>query len=334
LTEASLPFITAGECIGNLIVGQVFLKEPDTDLFVRQAENYGFDREDYISAIKEVPVVDETEFRFIMDYFSELMPLLGDMAFQAYKYKELSDRLMIRTEELEYVNNELESFSYSVSHDLRAPLRHIMGFIELFNKKYSGSIPDQGKHYFDVIYSSTKNMSVLIDELLKFCRNGRAEITKADVDMDEVVKELLMSIKEDAGDRSICWNVDRLAPARCDKEMFKLVWQNLIENAVKFTGKKPEAVIEIGCCEENGRPVYFIKDNGAGFDMRYSQKLFGVFQRMHSKDEFDGTGIGLATAKRIISRHGGKIWAEAATDKGAAFYFNIPGEGETQKDEF
>jgi signal transduction histidine kinase len=328
LTEAATPFIVDGEHIGNLIAGQVFLKPPDIDFFIQQADQFGFNKDEYIQAIKEVPVVDETELRRIMVFYSELTTLLGSMAQQAHQYKVQTDKLSIRTAELEYVNSELEAFSYSVSHDLRAPLRHIMGFIELFNKKFSHAIPEQGRHYFDVIYDSTQSMSVLIDELLQFSRNGRAELMQTDVSMNDIVADEIKILTEGLkSQRNIQWRIGALAPAHCDKEMFKLVWRNLIDNAVKFTQKKPEAVIEIGCYDENGQTVYFIRDNGAGFDMKYSQKLFGVFQRMHTSEEFNGTGIGLATVKRIISRHGGRIWADAQPENGAAFYFTLSRKG-------
>jgi light-regulated signal transduction histidine kinase (bacteriophytochrome) len=318
-----------GEHIGNLIAGQVFLKPPDIDFFIQQAVQFGFNKEEYIHAIKEVPIMDETELRRIMVFYAELTTLLGSMAQHAYQYKIQSDKLSTRTAELEYVNSELEAFSYSVSHDLRAPLRHIMGFIELFNKKFSDTLPDQGRHYFDVIYNSTQSMSVLIDELLQFSRNGRAELMQTDVDMNDAVAGEIKIITEGLKNRkNIQWRIGTLAPAHCDEVMFKLVWRNLIDNAVKFTSKKVEAVIEIGSYDDKGQAVYYIKDNGAGFDMKYAQKLFGVFQRMHTSEEFNGTGIGLATVKRIISRHGGRIWADAKPENGAAFYFTLSRKGD------
>lgn len=326
LTDAATPIVVDGEHIGNLVAGQVFLKAPDVDFFMAQAVESGFDAQEYLRAIAEVPVVDESELRRIMAFCSELTSLLGRTAKQAYQYKELSDKLVRRTSELEYVNSELEAFSYSVSHDLRAPLRHIMGFIELFNKKFAGMLPEQGKHYFDVIYDSSKHMSLLIDDLLQFSRNGRIEMMRADVDMNGIVNEVIAGLPEEAKNRSIRWHVGNLPPAFCDREMLRLAWHNLIDNAVKFTQKKEEAVIEIACSRQNGQDVYSIKDNGAGFDMQYAQKLFGVFQRMHTKEEFDGTGIGLAFVKRIISRHGGRIWAQASLGCGAAFYFTLSGE--------
>lgn len=328
LTEAATPFIVDGEHIGNLIAGQVFIAPPDIDFFHWQAQQYGFNKDEYIEAIMEIPVINESELRRIMMFYSDFTNLLGSMAKQAYSYRALSDKLSQRTAELEYVNSELEAFSYSVSHDLRAPLRHIMGFIELFNKKFANSIPDQGKHYFDVVYDSTKSMSLLIDDLLEFSRNGRVEMMHSNVDMNDIVADQIKKIQEGLNRQNIQWHIGLLAPAFCDKEMLTLVWRNLIDNAIKFSQKKPETIIEIGCYDENGQVVYYIKDNGAGFDMRYAQKLFGVFQRMHLKEDFDGTGIGLASVKRIISRHNGVIWADASPDNGAAFCFKLSGKGD------
>lgn len=328
LTDAATPIVVDGERIGNLIAGQVFLREPEMDYFARQAELCGFDKGAYLASIAEVPVLDEAELRSIMAFYAELTALLGAMAKQAYEYKELSDRLARRTAELEYVNGELEAFSYSVSHDLRAPLRHIMGFIELFNKRCSNELDEKGRHYFDVIHSSAQNMSRLIDELLQFSRNGRAELVREGIDMNAVMTEALNGLTDETQGRLIRWNVSWLPPSRCDREMLRLVWHNLISNAVKFTGKTPEAEISIGSFQDGGENVYFIRDNGAGFDMRYAQKLFGVFQRMHTKEEFDGTGIGLANVKRIVSRHGGRIWADASPGGGASFYFTLSQEGE------
>ena len=323
LAEAIAPFVVDGEKIGNLIVGQFFLEAPDIDFFITQAKQYEFDTKAYIKAVKAIRVINQNELAQIMIFCSELTSLLYTTAKQARLFKEQANKLANRTKELEYVNNELEAFSYSISHDLRAPLRHIMGFIELFNKKYADTLPQQGKHYFDVIHESSKNMGVLMDELLQFSRNGRIEMKQSDVDMNDIVASCVQSIMENIKDRCIEWRIGALWPAMCDKEMLKLVWTNLIDNAVKFTQNTQAAQIEVGCFKENKKIVYFIKDNGAGFDMRYAQKLFGVFQRLHLKEEFNGTGIGLASAKRIISRHGGRIWAQASPNKGAAFYFTL-----------
>lgn len=238
--------------------------------------------------------------------------------------ENLEQRVEDRTRQLKEANQELEAFSYSVSHDLRAPLRHINGFIDLLANNYTDQLPEKGKHYFDVIVNSTQQMGALIDDLLQFSRTGRQEMQKINLNMNEVLQEVFNISKNDTVNRNIEWKIATLPVVFGDSALLRLVWYNLLNNAVKFTNAKNPAIIEIGYREEAQEFVFFIRDNGAGFDMKYAHKLFGVFQRLHSKREFDGTGIGLANVRRIILRHGGRTWADAQPDKGAVFYFTIP----------
>ena len=237
---------------------------------------------------------------------------------------ELEDRVKIRTAQLEASNKELEAFSYSVSHDLRAPLRHISGYVELLTSRFHSALSDKGQHYLDSIADSSHQMGLLIDNLLQFSRTGRAEMRRSDSDMNEIVREAIESVSQDNPDRSIEWTVAKLPSVFCDRAMMRLVWINLLSNAVKFTRTREKALIEIGVKVETKEVIFFIRDNGVGFDMQYAQKLFGVFQRLHPTEEFEGTGIGLANVNRIVMRHGGRTWAEAEPDKGAIFYFSIP----------
>jgi PAS domain S-box-containing protein len=237
---------------------------------------------------------------------------------------ELEDRVAERTTELEAANKELEAFSYSVSHDLRAPLRHASGYVDLILKRCQSDLSEKGKHYLDSIADSVRQMGVLIDDLLHFSRTGRAEMRRKDINMNEVLAEVLAHLRHDHSQRVIEWTVAEMPPVFGDEAMLKLVWMNLLGNAVKFTRTRRKAEIEIGARTENGENVFFVRDNGVGFDMRYSQKLFGVFQRLHSVEEFEGTGIGLANVRRIVSRHGGRTWAESEPDKGATFCFTLP----------
>ncbi|MCU0474284.1 MAG: PAS domain S-box protein [Bacteroidales bacterium] len=237
---------------------------------------------------------------------------------------ELEDRVAKRTAQLEASNKELEAFSYSVSHDLRAPLRHVSGYVELLSKRFQSDLPEKGQHYLNSITDSVHIMGMLIDDLLQFSRTGRMEMHQSDFDMNEVVKEVIESQLKDNPDRKIEWVVGKLASVNGDEAMLRLVWINLLSNAVKFTRTRKKARIEIGVGEENKELVFFVRDNGVGFDMQYAQKLFGVFQRLHPTEEFEGTGIGLANVQRIVLRHGGRAWAEAEPDKGAVFYFSIP----------
>jgi PAS domain S-box-containing protein len=237
---------------------------------------------------------------------------------------ELEQRVSQRTSQLESVNKELEAFSYSVSHDLRAPLRHVNGYAELLSEQCQKELPEKGLHYLEEIIDSIRQMGVLIDDLLKFSRSGRVEMRESIIDMNRIVEEVSERLRQDNPQRNIEWSIAQLPSVRCDNAMMHLVWENLLSNAVKFTRTRKMARIEIGVREENKEFVFFVRDNGVGFDMQYAQKLFGVFQRLHSTAEFEGTGIGLANVHRIIARHGGRTWAEAEQDKGATFYFSLP----------
>ncbi len=236
----------------------------------------------------------------------------------------LHGKIIERTAQLEEAVKELEAFTYSVSHDLRAPLRHINGFVDLLSEKFQDTLPEKGKHYLDTIADSTRHMGTLIDDLLQFSRTGRQEMHHSKLDMNTLFQEVLKRIKQDVSNRNINWVVGHLPPVVGDYSLLQLVWMNLLSNAVKFSSRIVEARIEIGVKKEENEYVFFVRDNGAGFDMQYAHKLFGVFQRLHSAAEFEGTGIGLANVRRIISKHGGRTWAEAELDKGATFYFSLP----------
>lgn len=228
--------------------------------------------------------------------------------------------------ETQKINKDLESFSYSVSHDLRAPLRSINGYSQILIEDYSGKIDEEGNRILNVIITNAKRMGQLIDDLLEFSRLGRQEIRKVLVDVNEQVKNISGELLEREEGRKIELNVQPLGMAAIDQAMMRQVWINLIGNAVKYSRNKEIAKIEIGKMDADNKDhvVFFVKDNGAGFDMAYLDKLFGVFQRLHKTNEFEGTGVGLALVKRIIDRHGGKIWAEGKVGEGATFYMELP----------
>jgi PAS domain S-box-containing protein len=238
--------------------------------------------------------------------------------------EDLENRVILRTRQLEAVNKELESFSYSVSHDLRAPVRHIIGFSEIIKNECSEQLSEEAKHYLNTISGSAQKMGVLIDDLLSFSRTGRAEITKSCIDMNQVVADALSQVRLSMEERHIDWNVSTMPGVWGDYNLLRQVWINLFDNAVKYTKTRENPVISVGFRDEPDETVFYIYDNGVGFDMRFAHKLFGVFQRLHSISQFDGTGIGLANVRRIISRHGGRTWADAEVDKGATFYFSLP----------
>jgi len=237
----------------------------------------------------------------------------------------LNQELAKRSADLESINKELEAFAYSISHDLRAPLRHMAGYTELLQKKASSVVDEKSNRYMAMILESAKRMGDLIDDLLAFSRIGRAETQKTLVSLAQLAREALTEVRQDTEGRDIAWKIGALPDFYGDRSMLRVVLVNLIANAVKFTRPRLRAEIEIGCAEgSRDELIVFVRDNGVGFDMKYVHKLFGVFQRLHQSDEFEGTGIGLATVQRIIHRHGGKVWAEGLVDSGATFYFSAP----------
>jgi PAS domain S-box-containing protein len=238
-----------------------------------------------------------------------------------------NSRRKMAEQETQRAYKELESFSYSVSHDLRAPLRSINGYGQILKEDYGDKLDDEARRIVSVIINNGKRMGQLIDDLLDFSRMGRKEITTSTIDMNEFVGSIATDLMERERDRKIDLKVNELGGAHGDPSMLRQVWLNLISNAIKYSRKREEAIIEIGRLVKDDEVIYFVKDNGAGFSMAYYDKLFGVFQRLHKIQDFEGTGVGLALVKRIIERHGGKIWAESKPEEGATFYYSIPESG-------
>jgi PAS domain S-box-containing protein len=246
-----------------------------------------------------------------------------------HRIRELNDSLAQRNAELNVINQELEAFSYSVSHDLRAPLRAIDGFSRILIDEHAGQLDDTGKDRLERVRRAAQHMGALIDDLLKLSRVTRSEIQFQQVDLSALAAEVAEELRRQEPERRVqCAIVPGLVTLG-DKRMLRIALDNLLGNAWKFTGRQKEAHIEFGVNVQEGRPVYHVRDNGAGFDMAYANKLFGAFQRLHDASEFPGTGIGLATVQRIIHKHGGQIWAEAAVDQGSTFFFTLPQRGDT-----
>ncbi|MGC4034728.1 MAG: ATP-binding protein [Chitinophagaceae bacterium] len=239
-------------------------------------------------------------------------------------YGELEKRVQERTMELEQANKGLEAFSYTVSHDLQAPLRIINGYASILQEDYADALPEEGKKLTKKIKDSGNHLSLMINHLLDFFRTGKQTPQKTVTGMSRMVNEISTELKQHEAGRKIRFSISDLPDAEADPMLIKQVWMNLLSNAVKYTQKKSEAVIEVGAEKKAKEYVYHVKDNGAGFDMRYYDKLFGVFQRLHSPKDFEGSGIGLATVQKIVNQHGGKIWAEAKPGEGASFYFSLP----------
>jgi two-component system sensor histidine kinase/response regulator len=237
---------------------------------------------------------------------------------------ELDQRVVERTAQLDAANKELEAFSYSVSHDLRAPLRHVQGYVDMLGREAENQLSENGRRYMKTIADASREMGVLIDDLLAFSRMGRAQMAETTVSLNGLAQESIQSLEMVTRGRNIVWTIPPLPAVQGDPAMLRQVLANLLGNAVKYTRPRDPAEIELGCDgTEDGRLIFLVRDNGVGFDPQYAHKLFGVFQRLHRADEFEGTGIGLANVRRIIARHGGRTWAEGAVDKGATFYFTL-----------
>jgi light-regulated signal transduction histidine kinase (bacteriophytochrome) len=250
-----------------------------------------------------------------------LMLRLKETEDELNKQREYLDKLV---QELGAANKELESFSYSVSHDLRTPLRAIDGYSRMLLKKYGDKIDEDASRMLSVIRSNTERMGVLIDDLLSFSKAQKDNIKVSEIDMDKLITETCNGIRAENHERELELKITKMLPANGDFSLIKQVLVNLISNAVKFTKNRKPGIIEISSYREAGKIVYCLKDNGVGFDMAYYDKLFGVFQRLHSNEDYEGTGVGLAIVRRIINRHGGQVWAEGEMDKGATFCFTLP----------
>jgi light-regulated signal transduction histidine kinase (bacteriophytochrome) len=245
--------------------------------------------------------------------------LLKEIGERIKAEKALEENLI----QLESANKELEAFTYSISHDLRAPLRSIDGYTKILFEDYYEKLDEQAKHSMNVVMRNARKMGQLIDDLLSFSRYSKTEMMKTQTDLQGVVENILKEYEGQYQGRSLEIVLKKLKPVICDINMIRQVWQNLISNAFKYSSKKDKIKLEIGCFQENEMQVYYVKDQGVGFDMQYAGKLFGVFQRLHKLEQFEGTGVGLAIVQRIIARHGGRVWAEAKVNEGATFYFSL-----------
>jgi light-regulated signal transduction histidine kinase (bacteriophytochrome) len=237
---------------------------------------------------------------------------------------ELERRVTERTAELAEANRELESFTYSVSHDLRAPLRHVHGYAEILKGDFADKLPEDAQTVVKRIVVGTENMGRLVDDLLRLARIGRQELALRPTNLNLVIQEVLDELKAETAQRKIEWKIQTLPEVSADPGLIKIVFTNLLSNAVKYSRNREQAIIEVGLHEQpDAGPVFFVRDNGVGFDMKYADKLFGVFQRLHKQEQFEGTGVGLAIVDRIIRKHRGRIWAESEPEKGSTFYFTL-----------
>ena len=237
---------------------------------------------------------------------------------------EMNEKLQKRTEKLEDANKELESFAYSVSHDLRVPLRAIDGFSRIVVEDYEDKLDDEGQRLLGIIRENTKKMGQLIDDILLLSRAGRQEMKFTEINMEELTKKIFEDQKMSTNTDNIQLKINNIPPCYGDRVLIQQVLTNLIANSFKFTEPKEERIIEVGSTNNGNETIYYVKDNGVGFDMKYKDKLFGLFQRLHGADEFKGTGVGLSIVQRVIRRHGGSVWGEGKLNEGASIYFSIP----------
>ncbi len=330
---------SADEFIAHPKLIQEIVFEEDGEMIIEHHKNSHLD---HISHDLEYRIITkEGELRWISHSCSPIFNEKGEYLGQRGTNRNITDRkraeielsklndtleqrVIERTSQLEAANKEMEAFSYSVSHDLRAPLRHINGYVDLLNDKYLDILPEKAQHYLNTISGASKQMGTLIDDLLHFSRTGRQEMHKTQIDMNLLVEDALEKIRPDTAVRTIKWKIQRLPGLNGDASLLKLVWINLLDNAVKYTKYRETAEISVEYKSEKDSYIFCVRDNGVGFDMKYAHKLFGVFQRLHNQTDFEGTGIGLANVQRIIHKHNGRVWAESEPDKGSAFYFSLP----------
>jgi len=292
-----------------------YLAHPVTRPMGAEGERYGMHKSG-----AEFPV-DLSLSHLHTDQGQILMSIVCDMT----ERKRAQEELKLRTIELEAANKELEAFTSSVAHDLRAPLRHVDGFSRILIEEHAGQLDAEGRRLLDRVRHATQHMGELVDDLLNLSRVSRRELSPLVTDLNPLVRDVISGLQTSCQDRRVEFRVGTLPFAECDPGLMRQVFANLLANAVKFTRPRDPAIIEVGQSEHNGSRAIFVRDNGVGFSMKYADKLFGVFQRLHRSEDFEGTGVGLVTVQRIVQKHNGRIWAEAEVDRGAAFYFTLEG---------
>ncbi len=319
--------VLGASLIAAFLVSSVFGKST-AEPIVRLAEIARVVSRDKNYSLRASAAGTHDELDTLIEAFNEMLVQIQERDVALKKAgAELEQQVERRTAQLTAANQELAAFSYSVSHDLRAPLRHIAGFSAILMEDHGAQLVPAAQSYLTRIQDATENMAELIDDLLNLARIGQQDMRRNRTDLNVLVEGAIKDLETEEAGRQIDWRVKSLPTLDCDAGLIKIVFANLLSNAVKYTRGREPAVIEVGTKSRDGVSTIYVRDNGVGFDPKYADKLFGVFQRLHRKEEFEGTGIGLATVQRIVRRHGGTIWAEAEFGKGAAFYFTMPPDG-------
>lgn len=309
-------------CMGAVWLVSSFLRRSISEPVVRLAETARLISQQKDYSLRIAAGAARDEIGGLMRSFNEMLDQIQARDAELLKaHDQLESRVEERTAQLQAANKDLEAFSYSVSHDLRAPLRQVNGFASILIDEYGSRLDAECQRYLALIQKGARTMGQLIDELINMGRIGRQELERKPTPLNEIVEHVVNSLALEIGARAIDFRIGALPTVECDSGLVRQVFINLLSNAVKYTRHQERPMIEVGRFEENGETVIFVRDNGAGFDQKYAHKLFGVFQRLHRAEEFEGTGVGLATVRRIIENHGGRIWAKGEPGKGAAFYF-------------
>ena len=342
LLDGGASITAGGQHIANWLFGQVLEPEQDPEALVPYAERIGVDPEAFRQALAEVPRMTRERFQRVARAIHLVAAQLSRLALQnlqqaklirsrqeaeadlAMLNRELEARVHARTARMEEANQELEAFSYSVSHDLRAPLRRIEGFAQLLGEEWGERLDPEGRACLDRVVQGTRHMGMLIQDLLKLSRVSQGDLARERLDLTEAARTILAELAQAHPDRAVQVEVAPGLQARGDGRLVSIMLQNLLANAWKYTSRTPQGRIEVGVHGEPGGPAFFVQDNGCGFDMAHANRLFHPFQRLHSDRDFEGNGIGLAIVHRVVHRHGGRIWAEAEPGRGAAFHFTLP----------
>ena len=331
LVDTAAPVIVDGCHMANVFTGQFFVAAPDLDFFRRQAQEFGFDEAAYLAAVDKVPVISQQRVEAITGVYAQFAQILAangmDRLRQLAAERELEQAnrgLEVRTRELETANKELEEFSYSISHDMRTPLRAIDGFSKILIEEYGARLDDEGRRMLRVVRDNTRRMGGLIDDILHYLRLGKRRMESEAIDLVELAQAAFAELQAAAPSRRLHLDVQPLPRAWGDRAMLRQVLLSLLSNAVKFSTADALTVIELGGMAKEEENIYYVRDRGIGFDMRYADKLFKVFERVHPTGQFEGSGIGLAIVKRIVDRHGGRVWAEGRVGEGATFHFTLP----------